>query len=70
MPRLGEVSFECRPPLLHPAQRFHRGCDRLQVGFHASAPDLGNHGQVFRVRQSREGDVVGGYSVVLTGPLP
>jgi hypothetical protein len=43
----------------------------LHIGFHASAADLGpDNTQVFRVRQSRDGDVLGGYSVVLTAPLP
>jgi hypothetical protein len=66
--RLADVGFDARGPLLQPRQKFHRGCDRLHIGFHASADDLAaDRAQVFRVRQSRDGDVLGGYSVVLTG---
>jgi hypothetical protein len=67
--RLVDVGFDSRGTLLQPRQSFHRGCDRLQIGFHASAADLGRgYTQVFRVRQSRDGDVLGGYSIVLTSP--
>jgi hypothetical protein len=46
--------------------RFHRGCDPLQIAVHASVAEL-QKGQahVLRVRQRVEGDVVGGYTVVL-----
>jgi hypothetical protein len=54
--------------LLTPSERFRRGCDPLELTFHASVRNLrGNEAQVLRVRQRIDGDVIGGYSVVLVG---
>ena len=61
-----ELPAECRPPLLKPKERFHRGCDPLRIEFHASAQELKQHeAQVMRIRQKVGPDVVGGYSVIL-----
>jgi hypothetical protein len=54
--------------LLKPRERFHRGCDPLELTLHASVAHLdSNEAQVVRVRQKVDGEVVGGYSVVLIG---
>ncbi len=58
----------CRPALLRPKERFHRGCDPLSVGVHASVDDLKpKEAQVIRVRQRLGGQLIGGYSIVLIG---
>jgi hypothetical protein len=68
-PRLAEIDFDCRGPLLTPRQALHRGCDPLRIGVHASAKNLEpGQAQVVRVRQTLATDVIGGYTVVLTGP--
>ena len=68
-PRLAEIDFDCRSPLLTRRQALHRGCDPLRIGVHASATHLDRgETQVVRVRQMRAGEPIGGYTVVLTGP--
>ena len=59
---------EVRGTLLNAQKKFERGCDPLQIGIHASIQSIGAHeAQVVRVRQRINGDVVGGYSLVLMG---
>jgi hypothetical protein len=54
--------------VLKNGERFHRGCDPLELTLHASVRHLEpNEAQVVRVRQRIDGEVVGGYSVVLIG---
>jgi hypothetical protein len=54
--------------LLRQRERFHRGCDQLHIPFHAFIADLGaDEAQVVRVRQRIDGELVGGYTVVLVG---
>jgi hypothetical protein len=54
--------------LLKRRERFHRGCDPLELTLHASVAHLEpNEAQVVRVRQRIDGEVIGGYSVVLIG---
>jgi len=66
--RIGDLPFEDRHILLNSNERISRGCDPLTVGFHASTMDLGSkEAQVLRVRQRVNGEVIGGYSVVLIG---
>ena len=49
-------------------ERFRRGCDPLELTLHASVADLEpSEAQVLRVRQRIDGELVGGYSVVLIG---
>lgn len=68
VPRISEIPIECRKPILSPSERFHRGCDRLQVIFHASIDDIhANQAQVLRLRQRINSNVIGGYSVILIG---
>jgi len=68
LPSITDLPLDCREPILRPRERFHRGCDPLQIPFHASVQDLkANQAQVLRIRQRVDGDVVGGYSVVLLG---
>jgi hypothetical protein len=63
---LDSVDVDCRRQLLVQHDRFHRGCDPLQIVVHASVADLQDgEAHVLRVRQRVEGDVVGGYTVVL-----
>jgi hypothetical protein len=63
---LAGVPQEARASLLRPKERFRRGCDPLRIPFHASVPELKvGEAQVLRVRQRVDGDVVGGYTVVL-----
>jgi hypothetical protein len=66
---LQDVPPDARRSLLRPKEAFERGCCPLRVHFHASIGDL-RHGeaQVLRLRQRIDGDVIGGYSVVLVGP--
>ena len=55
-----------RSELLRPSETFTTGCDPLQIQFHASVDAMQpNEGAVLRVRQSFNGDVVGGYSIFL-----
>jgi hypothetical protein len=66
LPKLKETDFDARKPHLSPQEHFHRGCDRLQVGFHASVQDIAaGQAQVMRIRQRIDGNAIGGYSVVL-----
>ncbi len=68
LPSITDLPPDCREPILRPRERFHRGCDPLQIPFHASVQDLkANQAQVLRIRQRVDGDVIGGYSVVLLG---
>jgi hypothetical protein len=54
--------------LLKRRERFHRGCDPLELTLHASVGHLEpGEAQVVRVRQWIDGEIVGGYSVVLIG---
>lgn len=54
--------------LLTQRERFRRGCDPLELTLHASIANLErNEAQVVRVRQHVDGEVAGGYSVVLVG---
>lgn len=57
---------ECRPAILRPAVRFERRCDPVSVLFHAGVADL-EAGQVnvVRVTQRIDGELTGGYTVVL-----
>lgn len=66
LPRIENLPFESRQELLRLSERFPRGCDPLKVTFHASVKDIDpNQAQVLRIRQKVDGDVVGGYTVVL-----
>jgi len=66
--RISDLPFECRIPLLRPMERIPRGCDPLSITLHASIKDLKKaEAQILRVRQRIEGDIVGGYTVVLIG---
>jgi hypothetical protein len=66
--KIGDLAFECRKPLLRPMERVARGCDPLSIPVHASVAELkANEAQVVRVRQRVNGDVIGGYSIVLIG---
>lgn len=66
--RISDLPFEERHILLNSNERISRGCDPLTIGFHASTMDLqSKEAQVLRVRQRVNGEVVGGYSVVLIG---
>lgn len=68
LPSIKELPFDCRGPILKPRERFHRGCDPLQLPFHASVENLdAGQAQVLRIQQRVNGDVIGGYSVVLLG---
>jgi hypothetical protein len=70
VPKIGDLAFECRKPLLRPRERVPRGCDPLSIPFHASVASLeGKEAQVLRIRQRLQGEVVGGYSVVLIGTV-
>lgn len=63
---LSKIAFDCREPLLHHRERFHRTCEPLQIVLHASTQNV-KHGEahVLRVRQTLDGDVLGGYTVVI-----
>jgi hypothetical protein len=66
MAHVSAIADECRPALLHPTETFTAGCDPLQIQFHASAPKLKhNEGTVLRIRQRQNGDIIGGYTIVL-----
>jgi len=68
VPKIGDLPFECRKPLLRPTERVPRGCDPLSIPFHASVANLkGKEAQILRVRQRVQGEIVGGYSIVLIG---
>jgi hypothetical protein len=68
VPKIGDLPFECRKPLLRPTERVPRGCDPLSIPFHASIANLkGKEAQILRVRQRVQGEIVGGYSIVLIG---
>ena len=62
------LPHDLRGTLLNGVEKFERGCDPLQIGVHASIQNIGpKEAQVIRVRQRIDGDVVGGYSLVLMG---
>jgi hypothetical protein len=66
---LSTLSAEARAELLKPRERFERGCCPLRVQFHAGIDDLtGREAAVLRLRQRVDGQVVGGYTVVLLPP--
>jgi len=68
IPDLSGASAECRGDLLRTHERFPRGCDPLRIGLHVSSPDVKrNEAQIVRVRQRLNGQLIGGYSVVLIG---
>jgi hypothetical protein len=63
-----EAYSKCQDKILRPVERFQKGCDRLQIAFHAGIKDIGpKQAQVLRIRQKVDGSVIGGYSVVLIG---
>jgi hypothetical protein len=65
---VSSLPFDNRASLLRTVEKFPRGCEPLRVPLHASVADLKkNQAQVVRVRQTMNGDVIGGYSVVLLG---
>ncbi|HEY8314973.1 MAG TPA: hypothetical protein VIG51_12500 [Candidatus Baltobacteraceae bacterium] len=65
---LDDVAFDCRKPLLRRRERFHRTCEPLQMTFHASSEHLEKgEAQILRLRQTLDGEVLGGYTVVLLG---
>jgi hypothetical protein len=70
---LSSVSADARAEFLRTGERFERECCPLRVQFHASVDDLGpRDAAVLRLRQRVDGDLVGGYTVVLVpaGRLP
>ena len=68
MANIGGLPPNVRGTLLNTLEKFERGCDPLQIGVHASIQNIAaNEAQVIRVRQRVNGDVVGGYSLVLMG---
>jgi len=68
VPDLGKLPDAARVELLRLRERFPRGCDPLRIGLHVSSPNVGaNEAQVVRVRQRLDGDLIGGYTVVLIG---
>jgi hypothetical protein len=67
-PDLGMLPPDERAKLLRQHERFHRGCDQLHIALHAFIADIGrDEAQVIRVRQRIDGELVGGYTVVLVG---
>jgi hypothetical protein len=63
---LSNVPFEYREALLKTRETFQKGCCPLQIAFHGFAANLNsNEAQIFRVRQRVDGNVIGGYTVVL-----
>lgn len=63
---LQELPQDARAPLLRPKERFERGCCPLRVHFHASIGEIKpGEAQVLRLRQHVQGEIIGGYSVVL-----
>lgn len=68
VPDVSHLAEECREELLRSHERFPRGCDSLRIGLHVSSPNVQrNQAQVVRVRQRFNGELIGGYSVVLIG---
>jgi hypothetical protein len=66
---VGAIPPEDRVPLLQTRAMFSHGCDPLRLPLHAYAGDRGRgEAQVLRARQQLDGEVVGGYTVVLLGP--
>lgn len=63
-----DLPFSARNTLLRSREKINRGCDKLAIPFHASIQDM-KHGeaQVLRVRQRINGELIGGYTVVLIG---
>ena len=67
-PDLEALAPDAKGQLLRRDQRFHRGCDPLTIAVHAAVQDLDDgEAQVLRVRQRIDGEVVGGYTIVLVG---
>jgi hypothetical protein len=65
---LEDVPYDSRAAMLRGKERYERGCCPLRVHFHASIRDLRpGEAQVLRLRQRVDGEVVGGYTVVLLG---
>jgi hypothetical protein len=54
-----------RAPFLSQHERFHLGCDPVRIGMHAAADVEQGEAHVVRLRQSVEGTLVGGYTLVL-----
>jgi hypothetical protein len=70
---LSTVPPDARAEFLRSRERFERECCPLRVQFHASVGDLGpRDAAVLRLRQRVDGNLIGGYSVVLlpAGRLP
>jgi hypothetical protein len=69
VPLLSQLPADLITLLLRTRERFHRGCCPYKVTFHATATNLkAKEAQVLRIRQRVNGDVVGGYSVILIKP--
>jgi hypothetical protein len=65
-PDLAQLPAEALATLLQQRQRFPRGDDPLQVTFFGKAPDLQpDEVHVVRVRQLHDGNLLGGYSIVM-----
>ena len=63
---LNGISPDTLAEILRSREKFQRGCCPLRVQFHASVGDLGpRDAAVLRLRQRVDGNVVGGYSVIL-----
>jgi hypothetical protein len=68
---LDDLPYEARASMLRAREAYERGCCPLRVHFHASIRDLRpDEAQVLRLRQRVNGEVVGGYTVVLLGRRP
>jgi hypothetical protein len=66
VPALSRLPADAYATLLRTRERFHRGCCPFKVSFHATAENLKHkEAQVLRIRQRVNGEVVGGYSVIL-----
>jgi hypothetical protein len=66
---LSSLSPDERKPFLSRRERFRLGCDPASIGVHAATDGLqAGQAQVVRVRQRRDNEVVGGYTIVLTKP--
>jgi hypothetical protein len=65
---LADLPYKARASLLRPRESYERGCCPLRMAFHASIADLQpGEAQVLRLRHRVEGEVIGGYTVVLLG---
>jgi hypothetical protein len=66
---LSALNADQRKPFLSQRERFHLGCDPAGIGVHASTDGLeAGQAHIVRVRQLRDNEVVGGYTVVLIKP--